>query len=188
MEPSSFYKIIFASLPGFSNVIQYFAELESEEIERRLRVLEDPLGQFDSGAKDLCVKLYDAVKSCESVSAKIPWSDCFEPFLKTLRRFEAHGMISGTPVLGDTNAYRHGIWLKPRFLVYIAMLGGDEPWCRDLADLMSQLDSGNSLDGKKVAQSIKLPLPVIDAYFHLFESEGQGMKSREIGRSYYISH
>lgn len=188
MNFKSVVKIVISPFPGGSVVNQFLAEMESAQVDRRLEILENPLSDFGDDAKPLCHLLYKAVQDhADQFTNRVPWSDDLAPYLKTLRRFEACGMLEGSPVLGQTNEYLRGVRLSPRFLVYLGLIGGDAELCKKLSELLDWLASGKGVDGRKIRESIPLPLAVVDAFLTVYEREGQGLKSNEIGASYYIA-
>ena len=57
-----------------------------------------------------------------------------------------------------------------------------------LEALVKRLDDckiGQWLDGRKLAEEIKLPLPVVAASFQIYESKGYGICSAEVGAVRY---
>lgn len=182
----SLMKVVLSPFPGGAVANQILAEIESAETDRRLKLLEDPLAGFGPDAKPLCGLLYGSVRKETQVTNKVPWSEAFEPYLKTLRRFDASGLVADEPVLFNSNPFLRGIRIKPRFMVYLAMIGGDDELCRDMADFMDNLLTG--VTGTQARERIGLPLPVIDAVFSVYDSQNQGLKSRENGSCYYAPY
>lgn len=182
----SLVKVVLSPFPGGAVANQILAEIESVEVDRRLKLLEDPLAGFGPDAKALCGLLYESVRKETHVTSKVPWSDAFEPYLKTLRSFDASGLVGNEPVLFNSNPSHRGIRIEPRFMVYLAMIGGDEDLCRDMADFMDNLLTGVTCT--QVRERIRLPIPVIDAVFSVYDSQNQGLKSKENGYCYYAPY
>jgi hypothetical protein len=184
----SIVKIALSPFPPGAVFNQVLAEVESAEMKRRIEILENPLAHFGDDAKPLCHLLYDGLKAQSAqLSNKVSWSDELEPYLKTLRRFEAQGMVGGAPALGRQNEFLMGIGLAPEFIVYLALISDDNELCKALSAYLDGLDPGKGVNGREIQGNITLPLPVIDAFLSVYEKQGQGIKSREIGASYYVA-
>jgi hypothetical protein len=184
----SVVKIALSPFPPGAMLNQFLAEVESAGLNRRIEILEDPLAHFGDDAKPLCHFLYKSLKAQSAqLSNKVSWSEELEPYLKTLRRFEAQGMLGGAPVLGQWNEFLMGIGLAPEFVVYLALISDDNELCKELSAYLDSLDPGKGVNGRDIQQNIALPLPVIDAFLSMYEKQGQGLKSREIGASYYVA-
>lgn len=177
-------KILVSMIPGSAPLLQVVSEFEAASVAKRLDKLEDPLARFGPDVDHLCPLLYAAVRRIERVTNLVSWSDDFLPYLKLLNRLEAHGFVEGSPVLFNRNPFERGIRLSPRFVVHLATYYGDASLCAELADGMESLESG--VTGQRIQEQVPLPLMVIDAFFSVYEGEGQGMKSKEPGSSYYI--
>jgi hypothetical protein len=184
----SIVKIALSPFPPGAVFNQVLAEVESAELKRRIEILENPLADFGDDAKLLCHLLYKSLKEqFGQLSTKVPWSGELEPYLKTLRRFEAQGMLGGAPALGRQNEFLMGIGLAPAFVVYLVLISEDAELGKLLAEYLDGLDAGKGVNGREIQRNIALPLPVIDAFLSVYERQGQGIKSREIGASYYVA-
>lgn len=184
----SIVKIALSPFPPGAVFNQVLAEVESAELKRRIEILENPLSHFGDDAKPLCHLLYDGLKTqFGQLSSKVSWSEELEPYLKTLRRFEAQGMVGGAPVLGRQNEFLMGIGIAPEFVVYLALISVDAELSKELSAFLDELDPGKGVNGREIQMNIALPLPVIDALLSVYERQGQGIKSREIGASYYVA-
>jgi hypothetical protein len=184
----SIVKIALSPFPQGAVFNQILAEVESAEMKRRIEILENPLARFGEDAKPLCHLLYDALKTQSTqLSNKVSWSEQLEPYIKTLRRFEAQGMVGGAPALGRPNEFLMGIGVTPEFSVYLALISDDGELCKELSAYLDGLEPGKGVNGREIQGYIPLPLPVIDAFLSVYEKQGQGLKSREIGASYYVA-
>ncbi len=171
-------------IPGSAALLQVVNEFEAAAVARRLDKLEDPLARFGLDMDSLCSVFYAAVRSSENVTNRIPWNDDYSPYLKLLHRLEANSLIEGDPALFNRNPFERGIRLRPRFVIHLASYYGDARLCGEMADKMESLQTAAT--GHRIQEQLPLPLMVIDAFFSVYEEEGQGIKSKEIGSSYYV--
>jgi hypothetical protein len=184
----SVVKIALSLFPQTAVFGQILGEVESAGLKRRVEILENPLAHFGDDAKPLCDILYSGLKKqFGQLGNKVPWSEELEPYMKTLRRFEAQGLVGGTPALGQTNEFRRGVTLASDFIVYLALISADADLGKELSSYLDNIDPGTGVNGRKIQENIALPLPVIDAFLCMYETQGQGLKSREIGASYYVA-
>lgn len=57
-----------------------------------------------------------------------------------------------------------------------------------MEELVSRIEgcqAGKWIDGKPIANELRIPLPVVDACFKIYEARGLGLKSRTIGEVKY---
>jgi hypothetical protein len=176
-------KILVTLIPGSSTLLQVVSEFEAAAVQKRLENLEDPLARFGPEIDSLCSRLYEEVRGIDECTNLVPWNEVYAPHLKMLNRLEANGLIEGAPALFNRNAFERGIRLLPRFVVHLASYYGDAHLCAEMAEGMDQLETG--ITGDKIREQLPLPPMVIDAFFSIYEEEGQGMKSKTVGYSYY---
>ena len=180
----SVVKIAISPFPAGSVLNQLLAEVESAQLKRRIEILESPLGDIGHDAKPLCNLFYEALrKQFTQLSNNVPWSDDLEPHLKTMRRLTAQGMVGGAPALGQSNEFRMGVVLAPEFIAYLALISKDSELCKELSTYLGNLDARKGVSGRDIQQNIALPLPVIDAFLKIYETQGQGIRPLTKGQT-----
>jgi hypothetical protein len=178
-------RIIGASFPYCSSLLQLQAEIDSAAVQRRLLVLEDPISQLHPGIREVSEKLYN------ELSAKGEATLRFDPGFysqhgKSLAILEAQGFIVGSHAIGAR--YVDGLWLQdPRYIVYLCSLYEDQGRMDRLVELLEACPPGQWLRGEEIANALQLPRPVVKALFDLYEQRGLGVCSKEIGAILYLS-
>jgi hypothetical protein len=144
-----------------------------------------PLAQYGPKAEELAGILYSLLKDQpqnQPPTNHLDWTPQLQPFIKELRHFEAEALVQGSHTVGQE--FSGGLRLNHSFIVDLASRFDD---AKELAKLEELLDNAkDQVTVTDVQKTVKLPITVIDAFFSMYERQGQGHKSKEIGISRYI--
>ena len=178
----SIVKIAGASFPLASSLVQFLAEVDSKALIERVERLEDPVSCIHDDVPELSRLIYRKLK-VETLT-KLDFDDEFyKKYSRALATLESHGFIKGVHALGKK--YAAGIRLvDPSYIMYLCALEEDSEKMESLMKVVDGCKVGQWLDGNRI--QIELPLPVIQAVFDIYESQGFGLCSREIGSCNYM--
>ena len=183
---SSFIKVAGASFPVTSSFVQLLSELESREIQERIRNLEDPISKLHPNIHELSELLYETIWATDESHFDLP-NYTYEKFSRALSCLESEGLVKGHHAIG--NRYAAGIAITdPSYIIYMCALFEDAEKMEKLYQEIDGCSIGSSLDGKEIKQDLGLPLPVISAGFQIFEAKGYGICSQETGSVVYIGN
>lgn len=172
-----------AAFPVASSLVQLQAELDSVELQKRLRKLEDPISNLHPDVPDLSQRIYRLLSASGN---KIVTDDIYPTFSRALHILEAQGAFNVPRTFGRD--YPETIWVTdPTYVLYMAALYED-PLRMDAA--VSRIDQAvpkTWLRGSEIAGECEIPLAVAKAIFQLYEARGLGLLSKERGTvTYYV--
>jgi hypothetical protein len=154
--------------------------LDSQDMQRRLRALEDPVSILHPEIRDVAKALYDEVaRTNESYLTELP-REFYDRYGRPLTLMEGVGIVRGEHSLGGR--FSAGIVVEsPRGILYMAQLYEDAV---KMDMLLSRVDSarrGQVQKGAEIVLEIHVPMPTIRAVFELYDARGLGILSRENG-------
>lgn len=144
-----------------------------------------PLAKYGTETEALTKLLYSLIKEQpqnQPPTNHFDWTPKLEPFTGELRALEADSLLDGSHTINKE--FSHGFRLNHSLIVDLAVLHDD---AKQLAKLEELLDNAKEqLLASDIKKSVNLPITVIDAFFSMYERQGHGHKSKEIGVSRYI--
>ena len=184
-----------ASFPFASSLVQLQAEVDSAAVRQRLLALEDPISTLHPDIRKLSEKLYNGLAAgtgnldkalAAAGVAMFRFDDAFAAeYGKPLAILEKKGFIEGTHSIGGPDFDR--VYLRaPEYFGYLCALYEEPSKMDRLVEILDTCKRGQWLLGEKIAPDLQLPLPVVKAFFRLYEERGLGECSREIGVARYV--
>lgn len=178
-------RIAGVNFPVAASFVQLQAEIDSAKIMSRIEMLEDPISYLHNDVPDLSKEIYK-----ELITQDYPYIKLDEPvYIKhsqALAILESKGLISKDMIIGS--AIPIGVQITdPSYIIYMCALFEDTIKMQHLFDIVDACEQGKWLDGKVIKEAIDLPLPIIQAVFDIYESNGLGACSKEISSSKYMS-
>jgi hypothetical protein len=175
-----------ASFPGASSLVQLQSELTSNELAERIRKFEDPISFLHEDVPELSKHLYAELRNRNRT--KLEFDDEFYTrFSRPIAALDAKSLIESQHALG-----RHlpvGIILSdPSYVMYLCALSESSKKMEALVKRVDECKIGEWLDGRKIAEEIELPLPVVADCFQIYESKGYGICSHETGAVNYCGY
>lgn len=144
-----------------------------------------PLAQYGPKAEELSKVLYsllEAQPQNQPPTNHLDWTPQLRPFIKELRHLEADGLLDGSHAVNEE--FSGGLRLNHSLIVDLAVLHDDPKQLAKLEDILD--NAKDQVLATDIKKSIDLPITVIDAFFSMYERQGQGYKSKEIGSSRYF--
>ena len=179
----SIIRSIGASFPYSASLVQLHAEIDSAEMDRRIRRLEDPVSSLHPDIQKVSRAIYALVK--DSGQENVSFSDqLIEEYSRPLSIIEKQGFIEGGHVIGKKWAGYTYI-CDPSYVLYMCKLSEPEEKMNSLFLLLEDSKPGDSFEGGVVQKTIDLPIPAIKAFFKVYESMGYGWCSKTIGSCYF---
>jgi hypothetical protein len=172
-----------ASFPGASSLVQLQAEFDSKVLIERITKLEDPISTLHGDVPELSRQIYRKLKLHNSTVLEFE-PPFYEKFSRSLAAIESKGYLKNHYTLG--NSYQVSISLiDPYYIMYLCSLEEDSDKMEILLEIVDNCNVGQWLDGSNL--EIDLPLPVIKAVFDIYESNGYGLCSKEVGVCRYMA-
>src|SRR5690606_32524417 len=109
----------------------------------------------------------------------------YQRFSRAIAALDAAGYIDTQNAAGSP--FPIGISLSdPSYIMYLCKLFEDSHKLEELVGLVDRCMIGEWLDGTSIAESIELPVCVVDAVFKIYEAKGFGCVSPEVGECSYL--
>lgn len=193
-DPESLFKkslkSVAASFPVVASLSQWWSEMDSDaqqesidEIKNEIKKFQNPIPFSHPKAKDALQLIYKKIEITKDVQWEV--DDELRKFLEVLSLWEKQNFLSGQ------HALRHR-WISvfisnPVFIMAVhSSVHGDQVTAELRHNVWSMIkEAKQGVHGEKVAELLNVPLPYVDALFIIFETEGKGWKSEEIGISYF---
>lgn len=182
-----------ASVPIAASIAQWWSEMEADNIQKEVERLKNPIPYSHPKAIEL-LRIFS--KKIEENKVKYVYFDIddeLKPFIDLLNLWEKQNLIEGRHALG-----RRWIGLSilsPILIITVCDTVHGEATTKQLIDSTLDIikEKRGGTNGRDIANKLKVSLVYIDALFSIFESEGKGVKSESISRSYFspfptISH
>lgn len=180
----SLVKIAGASFPVSASLVQLQAELTSAEFEKRLDALTDPISFLHEDIGRLSRHLYLRMKETNKTSLQFD-GGFYSKFGRPLAVLDAHGYIKAMHGLGAP--YAAGLRITdPTFIIYLAYHFEDKENMETVHGIVDNCKPNQWLLGAEIKSLVDVPIPVIRAVFEIYESNGYGLLSREIGSCAYM--
>jgi len=180
----SIVRVAGASFPVAASLVQLQAEIDTDDLSRRVSRLEDPVSSLHDDVPELSRKVYRQLNSeeCETLEFE---DEFYETYSRPLAALESQGCLRGNHAIGKR--YAAGITLEdPSYVMYLCALEEDPRKMETLVGMVDECGVRQWLDGHNIKETLGLPLPVVRAVFKIFESKGYGLCSREIGACSYL--
>lgn len=180
-------RIAGVSFPGAASLVQLQAEIDragAEALAERVRRLEDPISALHPDVPSVAKTIYSAMTDEDEAHVWLD-ADFYNQFSKALAVLEARGFIKGQHTIG--HRYHDGLRvIDPSFIMYMCALCEDDDQMQALIDRVESCERGRWLHGHDIKKDLALPMPVIRACFEVFEANGYGQCSQEIGPPKYV--
>jgi hypothetical protein len=178
-------RIAGASFAFTTPLVQLQSDLDSRAIQQRLTQLEDPLSTLHPDVRTVSSQIYSMLR--ERNANKLEGSEQFyERYARVLAILESRGLIKGSHGLGKR--FAAGFWISnPQYSLYMAGLFEDPEKMDFLLKYVDQAPPRTWLKGVDIAAELSLPIPVIKAVFDVYEAQGLGLCSKELGTANYCS-
>ena len=179
----SIIRSVGSSFPVTASFVQFQSELDSDKMDNRIKRIEDPVSNLHSDIQCVSKKIYDLIKKTEQEN--ITFDDEFvEKFGRSLAILEKNGFIKGNHAIGK--CWAGSIYLSdPSYVLYLCKLSESEKKMNSLFRLLEGSKPGDSFDGVDIQKTIDLPIPVIKAFFRVYQSMGYGFCSKTIGTCHF---
>ena len=105
---ASLARVLGASVPFGSSLVQISAELESRDIQARLRRLEDPISNPHQDVRELTGIIYSSIENTDESRVQLSPEE-YERYRRPLAILEQNGHIRGTHSLNQR--FIAGFWL-----------------------------------------------------------------------------
>lgn len=172
-----------ASFPGASSLVQLQSELDANAFSERVKRLEDPISCLDTDVPKFSKNLYLEMKKTNNNKLKFG-DELYQKYSRPIAILEANGLIDCDSAIGRDSPV--AIWvLNPTYVMYLCQLYEDPAKMELLIKQLEECPKGRWLGGKKLAEEIGVPIPVVSACFDIYEAKGYGMCSNEFGTVKY---
>jgi len=179
-------RIAGVSSPLTAWLVQLQAEIDragAKALAERVRKLEDPISGLHPDVPQLVKAIYSAMTDEDEAHIWFD-ADFYNQFSKSLAVLEARGLIKGEHTIG--HRYYDGLRvIDPSFIMYMCALCESDEQMKALIDRVESCERGRWLHGEDIKVELGLPMPVIRACFEIYESNGYGLCSQEIGPPKY---
>ncbi|MDR9364877.1 MAG: hypothetical protein RI575_06045 [Balneolaceae bacterium] len=174
-------RIAGVSFPVSSSLVQLHAEIDSMQLKKRLAKVEAPISHLHTDIPELSKLIYKKLK--EENSTVVEFNEkIYSKFSKALAVLDSQKFIKAHHAIG--NRKQGSISLQdPTFILYLCSNHEEYHEMQLLYNYMDECEIGDSLNG--INMDIDLPTPVIKAVFKVYESNGYGICSKEVGSCYY---
>jgi hypothetical protein len=159
--------------------LQWQAEFDGIEINRRLDRLEDPISSNCKNEKELCGVIYDYLKGNNEALNE----DAFVRLSRPLALFESEGYLKRLMEMGSS--YAHGLEIEPIFVLYLARFFDSQAHMSELFSRVDDCNIGVWIDGIQLAEALDLPEAVVRSVFVIYVKKGYGIMSDERGTCNY---
>ncbi|HYH79450.1 MAG TPA: hypothetical protein VEX86_06625 [Longimicrobium sp.] len=181
----SLVRVVGASVPFASSLIQLHAEVDSRDTQKRLQTLEDPISGLHPDVREVSRIIYDRMREADSNRVALP-EEMYGRFGRALAVLEANGHIRGTHALGQR--FVAGLWVTDSsYIVYLCGLFEDPRKMDRLFQVIDVAKPKQWLKGVEIAQELGLPVAVVKGIFDLYAAKGFGIVSNEIGTANYYA-
>jgi hypothetical protein len=182
-------RVLGSAFPLTSAVVRIQDEIDradSREVQRRLDDIEDPISALHPEVREVSRSIYEKLSATDANKLTFE-PDFIDRHRRVLAILEGRGLIEATHTIGAGGQFYGGeLWVKsPTYLLYLASLYEDPELMDQLVERVDTCAPGHWLDGRKIAEDIPLPIPVIKAVFDAYEAQGLGLCSRTVGAVQY---
>ncbi|MBW8003504.1 MAG: hypothetical protein FVQ80_16070 [Planctomycetes bacterium] len=187
-DPESLFKKSLKSVAA--SLAQWWSEMDSDAQEEAIDEIKEKIARFQNPilfshpkAKDALELIFRKIELTKDVHWEMDSE--LRRFLEVLNLWEKQNLLSGQHAIGNR-------WISifldnPVFIMAVfSAVQGDSATAefkQNVWNIIKQERKG--VHGEHIAKNIGVPLSYVDALFAIFESEGKGWKSKEIGSSYF---
>ncbi len=183
----SIVRIAGVSSPLTAWLVQLQAEIDragSKALAERVRKIEDPISAIHPDVPQVARAIYAAMTDEDGAHVWFD-ADFYDKFSKCLAVLEARHLIKGEHTIG--HRYYNGLRvINPSFIMYMCALCESDEHMSELITRIETCERGRWLHGPDIKLDLGLPMPVIRACFEVYESNGYGLCSQEIGPPKYV--
>jgi hypothetical protein len=177
-------RIAGVNFPVAASLVQFQAEIDAFIMDSRIKKIEDPISNLHEDVKPFSELLYRKIKSTDSIQLELENSDYIK-FSRVIALLASAGYFETEHAAGLSVPI--GISLSdPTYIMYLCKLFEHTYKMEELIGLVDSCMIGEWLDGNGIAESIELPLCVVDAVFRIYEAKGLGLVSPDVGESSYL--
>ena len=177
-------RIAGVNFPVAASFVQLQAEIDSSAMAARINKLEDPISNLHEDVKSVSEVIYLKLKSTDFIHLELETGE-YQRFSRAIAALDAAGYIDTQNAAGSP--FPIGISLSdPSYIMYLCKLFEDSHKLEELVGLVDRCMIGEWLDGTSIAESIELPVCVVDAVFKIYEAKGFGCVSPEVGECSYL--
>ena len=180
-------RIAGVSSPLTAWLVQLQAEVDragEKALSERVRKLEDPISGLHRDVPQVAKAIYSQMADEDEAHVWFD-ADFYEKYSKPLAVLEARGLIKGEHTI--VHRYYDGLRvIDPSFIMYMCALCKSDEQMKALIDRVESCERGRWLHGENIKTDLELPMPVIRACFDIYESNGYGLCSQEIGPPKYV--
>jgi len=179
----SIIRSVGASYPLSASLVQFQSELDSGKMDKRIKRLEDPISILHPDIQHVSKEIYVLIKQSEQEN--ITFDDEFiEKYGRPLAILEKNGFIKGNHAIGKRWA-GSTYFSDPSYVLYLCKLSEPEKKMNCFFRLLEGSKPGDSFEGYDIQKTISLPIPVIKAFFKVYESMGYGFCSKTVGLCHF---
>lgn len=179
----SMVRIAGTVFPQTAWLVQLDSEIKSDEIQKRLQKLEDPLSAIHPDVKELSRHVYHLLANADLNSLHLT-DDQYDRYSKPLAMLEAQGCIRGSHAL--TRRFAAGFRPLPGYVLYMCALYADARKMDRLVAMVEESPRGTWIHGRDIAKELDVPVRVVKSVFDLYEAKGLGVCSKELGTANYL--
>ncbi|MCI5146483.1 MAG: hypothetical protein D3923_13385 [Candidatus Electrothrix sp. AR3] len=183
----SIIKIAGASFPVASSLVQFQSELDSKEITKQIKKLNDPISGLHVDIPNVSKILYKKITDTNSSYLQELGNEFYTQYSRSLAILESHKYIKGYHDSGGKYSAGMSV-IDPTYIMYMCASNEDQNKMEAIMKVVDECQVDEQLDGRILQKEIGLSLPVIEAVFKIYESKGYGFVSQEIGSSSYLGN
>lgn len=182
---STLLKVAGSQIPYLSAVVQWQSEHEMQQLDKRVRKLEDPISTMHEDVLAVTAEIHKSISEDDDLNLTI--TDEF--YLRYERCFSVlhkRGLIECSWALNRTAPVAIRV-VSPQYLLYICAKYEPESKMNAIVEALENCRRGEALSGHELNGKTGLPVTFINAFFSIYEQMGYGFCSRSIGESSYQS-
>lgn len=185
---TSIIRIAGSSFPLSASLVQLQAEIDHQELLKRLEKLEDPISFLHHDIPEVCKHLYvRATESCEyHYQEPLTFEESFySKYKRALALLEGQNYIDQLCGMGAKVPLQIN-FEDPTFVLYCAMRIENDNTMSNLIEIVDKCIEGQSLNGYEISKKTGLPVFLLKSVFVVFESKNYGYSPKTLGSCEYI--
>ncbi|GAA6169399.1 hypothetical protein [Sessilibacter corallicola] len=169
-------RIIGASFPVASSLVQFQSELDAYEFEQRLNNLEDPISSIHPNMGEVGQAIYSRISTDDSVNIQFD-EKFYTSNIRCLSLLDAANYISLEKVIVQNLPL--GINLTdPTFIIYLASIYEQKKaMLETLYEMVDGCEVGLPLSADSLSHDLELPKVLVCSLFQVYESRNLGICS-----------
>ncbi len=169
--------VVGAYFPFTSSFIQLKAEIGSHLLEKRLKVLEDPISSIAPNIVELSRLFYSDMKKCNDHF--LDFSEDYKSYERTIYLLGGAGYIDQTDIVIEFN--------NPIYVIYMAGWSESDHVLSELVGYIDSCESGVTISLENIKTSFDVPDKLILAIFELYAAKGLGFYDTTISHESYTA-